>query len=54
GLISLAVAARFEDALWSLLVGGLCGGAVYAVLMYRWVIKRVRLTAAPSEEEVHE
>jgi lipopolysaccharide exporter len=54
GLISLAVAARFEDALWSLLVGGLCGGAVYAVLMYRWVIKRVRLTAAPSEEEVHD
>lgn len=41
----------FDGALWDLVVGALSGGAVYVLLMYRWVTGRIRAVTATREEE---
>ena len=49
GVVAYLVSSQFSAAGWSLLAGGLCGGAVYAAIMYRWIRGRIPRAASSGE-----
>ena len=48
GVVAYLAASQFSGG-WSLLAGGLSGGAVYAAIMYRWVRRHIPRAASDGE-----
>ena len=48
-LVVLAVTVLLPSDLWTLLLGGLAGGIVYAGLIFRWVRRRIPRSPTPAE-----
>lgn len=49
-VVAYLVSSQFGSAGWSLLAGGLSGGAVYGAIMYRWIRNRIPSAASTSAD----